>query len=177
MPTSATSRSGSYGRTVMRSRSRPARPGTASDRGRAVVRTVARSDRTSAGSTAAPSAPVAAASASAGPPTTAVATIEQPILFQKYFKSVGPRTYAAQMKQAANGNQFLVLTEGRRDPSTGEIRKTKLLVFSEDFVSFFRMLHETAQWIRSHPLPEDVRKKRERYWARKAGGNGRTVRQ
>src|SRR4051812_35560996 len=36
---------------------------------------------------------------------------EQEILFQNYFKSVGPRTYAAQVKKAGNGNHFLVLTE------------------------------------------------------------------
>src|SRR4051812_2094716 len=62
---------------------------------------------------------------------------EQKILFQKFFKSVGPRTYAAQIKQARNGNYFLVITEGKRDPETDEVRKTKILVFSEDFKEFF----------------------------------------
>ena len=57
---------------------------------------------------------------------------EPEILFQKYFKSVGPRTYAAQLKRAANGNHFLVLTEGKRDEKTGDVRKTKLFVWSGD---------------------------------------------
>jgi len=95
---------------------------------------------------------------------------EAEILFQKYFKSVGPRTYAAQLKRAANGNQFLVLTEGKRDEKTGDVRKTKLFVWSEDFVSFFRMLHETAKYIRENPLPEEIRLKRERYWAKQGAG-------
>ena len=51
---------------------------------------------------------------------------EPKILFQKFFKSIGPRTYAAQVKEAGNGNHFLVLTEGRRDEKTGEVRKTRL---------------------------------------------------
>ncbi len=91
---------------------------------------------------------------------------EADLLFQKYFKSVGPRTYAAQVKRAGNGNHFLVLTEGKRDESTGEVRKTRLFLFSEDFVPFFRMLHETAQFIKANPVPEEVRKKRERHWAK-----------
>src|SRR5437588_9342050 len=41
---------------------------------------------------------------------------EEAILFQTFFKSVGPRTYASQVKRPANGNHFLVLTEGNRDP-------------------------------------------------------------
>ena len=91
---------------------------------------------------------------------------EAEILFQNYFKSVGPRTYAAQVKRAGNGNHFLVLTEGKRDESTGDIRKTRLFVFSEDFVAFFRMLHETAKYIRENPVPDDVRKQRQQFWAR-----------
>src|SRR5689334_13186406 len=58
---------------------------------------------------------------------------EPKILSQKYFKSVGPRTYAAQLMEAGNGNHYLVLTEGKRDEKTGEVRKSKLFVFSEDF--------------------------------------------
>ncbi len=92
------------------------------------------------------------------------------VLFQKYFKSVGPRTYAAQIKRAGNGNHFLVLTEGKRDESSGEVRKTRLFLFSEDFVSFFRMLHETAQFIKANPVPEEVRAKRERHWAKNREG-------
>jgi hypothetical protein len=89
------------------------------------------------------------------------------ILFQKYFKSVGPRTYAAQLKEAGNGNHFLVLTEGKRDPVTNEVKKLKLFVYSEDFSAFFRMLHDTAQFIKAHPVSPDIKMKRMRYWAKK----------
>jgi hypothetical protein len=88
------------------------------------------------------------------------------ILFQNYFKSVGPRTYAAQIKEAGNGNHFLVLTEGKRNEAN-ELRKLSLFVFSEDFPEFFRMLHETAQFIKSNPVSDDVKAKRARYWKRK----------
>ena len=94
---------------------------------------------------------------------------EEKILFQKYFKSVGPRTYASQIKEAGNGNHFLVLTEGKRDPESKEVRKTRVFVFSEDFSQFFHMLHETAQFIKANPMPEEVRKKRAAFWAKKAG--------
>lgn len=89
---------------------------------------------------------------------------EPAILFQQFFKSVGPRTYAAQVKQAGNGNHFLVLTEGKRDDKTGELRKTKLFVFSEDFPAFFRLLHQTAQFIKAHPVPDKIRQRRETHW-------------
>ena len=69
---------------------------------------------------------------------------EPAILFQKFFKSVGPRTYVSQIKEAGNGDQFLVLTEGRRDEKTNEVRKARLLVFSQDFPAFFRLLHQTG---------------------------------
>jgi hypothetical protein len=93
---------------------------------------------------------------------------EAQILFQQFFKSVGPRTYVSQVKQAGNGNHFLVLTEGKRDDKTGEVRKTRLFVYSEDFVAFFRMLHETAQFVRANPLDPKVKAKRDRYWAKRA---------
>jgi hypothetical protein len=89
---------------------------------------------------------------------------EPEILFQTFFKSVGPRTYASQLKQAGNGNHFLVLTEGKRDEKTGEIRKTRLYLFSEDFPAFFRMLRDTAEFIRSHPVSPEVQQKRRQYW-------------
>src|SRR5829696_4879594 len=92
---------------------------------------------------------------------------EAKILFQKYFKSIGPRTYAAQIKEAGNGNHYLVLTEGKRDDVTGEVKKSKVFVFSEDFGMFFRMLHETAQFLKAHPVPEEVKLRRQRYWAKK----------
>src|SRR5438876_430115 len=98
-----------------------------------------------------PAAPAAGAARNGTPQGRAHAAgknAEPKILFQKYFKSVGPRTYAAQLKEAGNGNQFLVLTEGKRDPETNEVKKLKLFVYSEDFPAYFRMLHETAQFIK-----------------------------
>ena len=92
---------------------------------------------------------------------------EPKILFQKYFKAVGTRSYAAHVKENDKGNQFLVLTEVKRDPETGEAKKTKVFVYSEDFAHYFRMLHETAQFIKAHPVSEEVKLKRQRYWARK----------
>jgi hypothetical protein len=88
------------------------------------------------------------------------------ILFQKFFKSVGPRTYAAQVKRAANGNHYLVLMEGKRDEKTGEVRKTRLFVYSEDFVEFFRLVKSTAEFIKANPLPDEMRRKREKFWQR-----------
>ena len=93
---------------------------------------------------------------------------EAKILFQQYFKSVGPRTYAAQIKEASNGNHFLVLTEGKRDDATGDVRKTRLFVFSEDFTEFFRMLHQTAQFIKANPVPDEIKQRRQKFWAKKA---------
>lgn len=87
-----------------------------------------------------------------------------PILFQTYFKSVGPRTYATQLKRAPNGNQYLVFTEGKRDSVTGEVRKTRLYLYSEDFANFFKMLKETAQYLRENPVPAEIVQKRSRYW-------------
>ena len=108
--------------------------------------------------------------------TNGKAKAETEILFQKYFKSVGPRTYAAQVKIAGNGNHFLVLTEGKRDEKTDEVRKTRLFVFSEDFPEFFRMLHETATFIREHPVPEAVKRKRQAFWARRNSDGAPTAR-
>jgi hypothetical protein len=91
---------------------------------------------------------------------------QQKILFQKFFKSVGPRTYAAQVKEASNGNHFLVLTEGKRDDATGDVRKTRLFVFSEDFAQFFDLLEQTARFIKAHPVPDEVKQRRRRFWER-----------
>ena len=89
------------------------------------------------------------------------------ILFQQYFKSANPqKTYAAQLKRANNGNHYLVVTEGKRDESTGEVRKTRVFVYSEDFVEIFKMLQAAAVFIREHPVPDDVKRKRERFWAK-----------
>ena len=110
----------------------------------------------------------AASTSSASSRHQAAASAKEPkILFQKYFKSIGTRTYAAHLKENDKGNQFLVLTEGKRDPETGEVKKTKVFVYSEDFAQYFRMLHETAQFIKAHPVSEEVKLKRQRYWARK----------
>lgn len=115
-------------------------------------------------------APAAARTATSRSTANPAAVKPEPeILFQKYFKSVGPRTYAAQVKRAGNGNHFLVLTEGKRDEKTDEIRKTRLFIFSEDFVEFFKMLHETARFIRENPVPEEVRRRRNRFWEKKNG--------
>ena len=121
--------------------------------------------RVSAGPTARAAASQSARTATA-PPSNG-SKIEPKILFQKYFKSVGPRTYAAQLKEAGNGNHFLVLTEGKRDLETGEVKKTRVFVYSEDFSAYFRMLQETVQFIKTHPVPEDIKIKRQRYWAKK----------
>jgi hypothetical protein len=122
-----------------------------------------------------PSKPSAAAASSRATPkngaarhaAAAPASKEPKILFQKYFKSVGTRSYAAHVKENDKGNQFLVLTEIKRDAETGETKKTKVFVYSEDFAQYFRMLHETAQFIKAHPVSEEVKLKRQRYWARK----------
>src|SRR5579859_4736168 len=102
-------------------------------------------------------------------PQSGASKPEAEILFQKYFKSVGPRTYAVQLKEAGNGNHFLVLTEGKRDDASGDIRKTRLFVFSEDFKEFFKMMHEAAVFIRENPLSDEVKQKREKFWAKRNG--------
>lgn len=88
------------------------------------------------------------------------------ILWQNYFKSVGPRTYAAQLKKAGNGNHYLVLTEGKRNDQTGEVRKSRLYIYSEDFAAFFHLLRETAETIRANPVPKELVEKRQRFWAK-----------
>jgi hypothetical protein len=102
-----------------------------------------------------------------GKPARAGGAAEHEILFQKFFKSVGPRTYAAQVKQAANGNHYLVLTEGKRDEKTGDVRKCRVFVYSEDFVEFFRLIKSAAEFVRDNPLPPEVKRKRDDYWAKK----------
>jgi hypothetical protein len=102
---------------------------------------------------------------SAPPKSDKKPPVEHEILFQNWFKSVGPRTYAAQLKKARNGNHFLVLTEGNRHKETGDIRKTRLFIYSEDFPAFFRLLHEAAVFIRENPVPEEVKRRQEKFWA------------
>jgi len=93
---------------------------------------------------------------------------EHEILFQQFFKSVGPRTYVAQVKRANNGNHYVVLTEGKRDGKTQDVRKVRLFVFSEDFDEFFKLMNATAGFVRAHPVPKEVKAKRERFWAKQA---------
>jgi hypothetical protein len=97
---------------------------------------------------------------------------EPKILFQSYFRSVGPRTYAAQVKEAGNGNHFLVLTEGKRDEGSEDVRKTRLFIFSEDFAEFFKLMKQTAEFIKANPVPAKVKQKREKFWAKQHAGEG-----
>ena len=93
---------------------------------------------------------------------------EPKILFQEFFKSVGPRTYAAQVKQATNGNHFLVLTEGKRDDKTNELRMSRVFIYGEDFAAFFRLMQNTAVFVKDNPVPAAVRAKREKIWRNKS---------
>ena len=77
------------------------------------------------------------------------------------------KTYAAQLKRANNGNHYLVLTEGKRDNTSGDVWKTRLFIYSEDFGEFFKLLQATAVFIRANPVPDEVKKKRTRFWAKK----------
>jgi len=72
------------------------------------------------------------------------------------------------VKEAGNENHFIVLTEGKRDNKTGELRKTKLFIFSEDFDSFFQMVRRTAAFVRDHPVSDKVRRRQEKFWAKKS---------
>ena len=47
------------------------------------------------------------------------------------------------------------------------MKKSRIFVYSEDFGQYFRMLHETAQFIKAHPVPEEIKMKRQRFWAKK----------
>ncbi|MBC7783120.1 MAG: DUF3276 family protein [Burkholderiales bacterium] len=97
------------------------------------------------------------------------------ILFQTFFKSVGSRTYAAQIKQATNGNQYMVVTEGRRDKNSDDVRKMRINIFSEDFEAFFDLLRQTARYIKEHPLSAEFQAERKKFWQnlgrKKAGMN------
>jgi hypothetical protein len=92
---------------------------------------------------------------------------EPKLLHQLYFKSVGPRTYAVQLKECANGNHMLLISEGKREEN-GDLRMTRLCVFSEDFPDFFKMLRESEAYIGAHPVPEAVRNRRRDFWAKQA---------
>lgn len=97
-----------------------------------------------------------------------------PTLFQHYFKSIGPRTYAVQIKRAQNQNPYLVITEGKRDDKTGEVRKTRVFVYGEDFDSFIDLLRHAAVWIKQHPVSDEFKQKRQQFWQkRQRGDSGR----
>ena len=86
------------------------------------------------------------------------------ILFQTYFKSVGPADDAAQLKQAGNGNHFLVFTEGSGDHKTGDLRKISLFLFSEDFENFFRLMCGTQVFASC----QEVQQQRQKFWAKQS---------
>jgi hypothetical protein len=81
---------------------------------------------------------------------------------------MGPRIYAAQIKRAGNGNQYLVLTESKRDDSGGEPRKTRIFLYGEDFAAFFSMMRSLAGWMKEHPLDSQFLARRKAFWAKKS---------
>jgi hypothetical protein len=89
---------------------------------------------------------------------------EPKIIHQTFFKSVGPRTYAAQIKEVANGNHLLVLTEGKRDEKTDEVRKTRLFIYAEDFPEMFKMLDDARAYIEAHPVSKAAQARRQKFW-------------
>jgi len=53
----------------------------------------------------------------------------------------------------------VVLTEGKRDEKTGEVRKTRLFLFSEDFAAFFKCFMNRV-FVRENPVPPHQEKAR-----------------
>ncbi|MFT3788103.1 MAG: DUF3276 family protein [Tepidisphaeraceae bacterium] len=91
-----------------------------------------------------------------------------PILYQSWFKSVNPqRTYATQIKRARNGNRYAVVTEGKRDKQTGELKKISVYVYEEDFEALLGLFAQLADWVKKHPTPPDLRRRRAAFWAKK----------
>ena len=76
-----------------------------------------------------------------------------------HFVTGGIHEALSRAKEAANGNHFLVLTEGKRDEKTNEVRKSRLFIYSEDFVSFFQLMKDSAVFIKGNPVPEKVKAK------------------
>jgi len=131
-----------------------------------------------AGPATAGPAKTAPATASAAPAhlQTAKAAADKPehaILFQKYFKSVGTRTYVAQLKVATNGNHYLVLTEASRIKGTDDIRKTRVFIYSEDFKAFFQLIAESQGYIATNPVPADIAQERATFWRKVNSRRGR----
>ncbi len=69
------------------------------------------------------------------------------------------------MKKATNDNHYLVLTEGRRDKQSGEVRKLRLNIFSEDFDAFFDLLRQAEAFVKAHPLSPEFMRKRKQFWS------------
>ena len=109
-------------------------------------------------STSRPSAP-ATPSAKPQAARASAAKGDHKILFQKYFKSIGPRTYAVQIKESNNGNHYIVLTEGKRDLVTSEIRKNRLFIYSEALCRLLPdVVHETdPSSLRPTPVSEQIK--------------------
>lgn len=89
---------------------------------------------------------------------------DHPILAQTYFKSIGTRTYVAQLKVASNGNHYLVLTEASRIKGSDDIRKTRIFVYSEDFKAFFDLVAQAQQSTQAHPVPREIAEERASFW-------------
>lgn len=94
-------------------------------------------------------------------------------LFQAYFKSIGPRRYAAQLQRASNGNHYLVLTESKPDKETKELRRTKLYIYSEDFDAFFNLMRHAFHGTKEHPVPANIAAKQQAYWKNPRGNKKR----
>lgn len=118
--------------------------------------------------------PIGRTSTAAGPGSSSSEKPPDPILFQQWFKSVNPlRTYAAQIQRARNGNAYLVLTEGKRDKTTGEVKKIRLFLYGEDFESFAKLMETSLAWMRAHPPDAKFRAKRQKFWDRQSKDNGK----
>jgi Protein of unknown function (DUF3276) len=86
------------------------------------------------------------------------------VLFRRDFKSVGPRSYGAEVKEASNGNHFLVLSETKPAKDTGEMRQHSIFIFSEDFDAYWNLLRDAARFIKDNPMPEAKRRERQAFW-------------
>jgi hypothetical protein len=79
--------------------------------------------------------------------------------------------YAEVQRAVARGvrmRRARVVSEPVTDYTSGDVWKTRLFIYSEDFGEFFKLLQATAVFIRANPVPDEVKKKRTRFWAKKA---------
>ena len=60
----------------------------------------------------------------------------------------------------------MVLTEGKRDPATGAVKKISLYIYSEDFVEYFNLLKATAEFVKANPVPGAIQRRQAAYWKR-----------